>query len=270
MKKTWWNHIGRLVSRCPFSKWHKDSDLFMLAAVSNHDLCARHYVVTASAWESSEEAQTASSTLNFTKKTKLNLFSSFHWKFLCHHTWRKASSTCLNRSQNKPTFTNNTHKKSVNVDSGLLSHLFFFIKQLFSSSLVSGWNQGGKKEGEWWDISASLWQVKVSLLTWWLVHSADVTWSLSRGSHLSGRSCRGPASLPSSGSCVTGRTLRPPFHPDLLLHLPLASRGPVWLEPEEKTADSHRVEIQSQGFEVSGTTKTAKTYSFILLWTQLC
>lgn len=83
---------------------------------------------------------------------------------------------------------------------------FFSIKQLFFfPSQVSGLNLGEKKEGEWWDISASLWRVKVSLLAWWLVHSADVTWSLSRGSHLPGRSYRGPASLPSSGSCVTGR-----------------------------------------------------------------
>lgn len=140
------------------------------------------------------------------EKPNLNLhrLCLYHWKFLCHHIWRKASATCLNLTQNKPTFTNNTHKKSVNIYLGLLSHLFFPLSNFFFLLRFLGetWE---KKEGEWWDISASLWRVKVSLFAWWLVHSADVTWSLSRGSHLPGCSCRGPASLQSSGSCVTGR-----------------------------------------------------------------
>lgn len=41
VKKTWWNHIGRLGSRCLFSKWHKDSDLFMFrACVKPWPLCS--------------------------------------------------------------------------------------------------------------------------------------------------------------------------------------------------------------------------------------
>lgn len=46
MKKTCWNYIGRLVSHCLFSKWHKESDLYKISALSKGDLCAEHHVVT--------------------------------------------------------------------------------------------------------------------------------------------------------------------------------------------------------------------------------
>lgn len=45
MKKTCWNYIGRLVSHCLFSKWHRESDLLTISALSKDDLCAQHHVV---------------------------------------------------------------------------------------------------------------------------------------------------------------------------------------------------------------------------------
>lgn len=45
MKKTCSKFIGRLVSHCLFSKWHKESDLFMISALSKDDLCVQHHVV---------------------------------------------------------------------------------------------------------------------------------------------------------------------------------------------------------------------------------
>lgn len=170
------------------------------------------------------------------EKTKLNLhlLGLYHWKF-CVITYeeRQAPRVWISRKMNQHSPTTPT-KKSVNVYSGLLSHLFFPLSNFFFPSPVSGWNLGKKKEGEWWDISASLWRVKVSLLAWWLVHSADVTWSLSWARKPSAwlllqRTCFSSVFWVlcdwQEPRCVL-------FHPDLLLHLPPVSRGPVWLEPE--------------------------------------
>lgn len=45
MKKTCLKYIGRLISHCLFSKWHKESDLFMISGLSKDDLCSQHHVV---------------------------------------------------------------------------------------------------------------------------------------------------------------------------------------------------------------------------------
>lgn len=45
MKKTCLKYIGRLILQCLSSKWHKESDLFMISALSKNDLCAQHHTV---------------------------------------------------------------------------------------------------------------------------------------------------------------------------------------------------------------------------------
>lgn len=55
------------------------------------------------------------------------------------------------------------------------------------TSLVVGvtWGINRRRKSRWRKASlTSLVEGKVSLLAWWLVHSADVTWSLSWGNHL--------------------------------------------------------------------------------------
>lgn len=72
----------------------------------------------------------------------------------------------------------------------LTPHFFQKVKKHFSVSGVTwGENRRGGGGGGWRSL-APPWWVKVSLLAWWLVHSADATWSLSWGSHLPGCSCR--------------------------------------------------------------------------------
>lgn len=78
--------------------------------------------------------------------------------------------------------------------------------------------------------------VKVSLLAWWLVHSADVTWSLFWGSHLPVV----PGGLGHSvfwAPCDWQDPCSVLFYPDLLLHLPPVSKGPGWLEPQGRQSN---------------------------------
>lgn len=80
-----------------------------------------------------------------------------------------------------PTFTHNTHKKSAHVYSGHFSTPLFFPSTKEHPSLSEPWEKRRENDGT---APASFQRVKVSLLARWLVHSADVTWSLSRRSHL--------------------------------------------------------------------------------------
>lgn len=161
-------------------------------------------------------------------KTKLNLhrLGLYHWKLLCHHIWRKASATCLNLTQNKPTFTNNTHQKSVNVYSGLLSRLFFPLSNFFPPSLVSGWNLGKKRgimmrhlgiplvgQGE----SVSLMTCSFCRCHLVIILRKPSAWLLLQGTCFS--SVFWVLCDWQEPCCVL-------FHPDLLLHLPPVSRGP--------------------------------------------
>lgn len=162
MKKTCWNYIGRLVSHCLFSKWHKESDLFAISALSKDDLCAQHHAVKAY-----EEAQTLPSPVNsnivseiiiIQQQKKLFCFASCsgyshhqklfrsHESGLSHnnlvslrafgqnHRRRRIYSLFSGTDEaateslvNKRKFNSNTHMKSVNgfFFSRTFSHLFF-------------------------------------------------------------------------------------------------------------------------------------------------
>lgn len=136
---------------------------------------------------------------------QLKLFLWSHMKNLSEDKCSPGSFgiMCLNPMWNKPTFTHNTHKKSVNVYSGHFSTPLFSIRELYFP--YSFWVKPGKSSGRTMvrlDILQAGQGESGSLMACSFCRCPLVI-ILKKPSALPAPA--GPDSLQSFGSCVTGR-----------------------------------------------------------------